>query len=303
MNSSNLPKVNILLSSYNGEKYIREQIKSLVSQDYSNIEIYIRDDGSGDTTRDILNEYVERPEIHIVFGENVGFIKSFLTLLSSCASADYYAFCDQDDVWLPNKISRAVEKLAETDSSKPVLYFSSYDYYNENLRFLSSAKKPENIGFVNSLVDCAPLGFNSVMNAAARECICQNIPVHSCGHDWWTYMVCAGLGSVIFDDFVSVKYRRCGKNVSNGGEGFLKAQIWRFRKFFLGNYFENITEQLQEYESLYSANLNQKQKDILALFTEKTFLHAIKKVFFSQPFRQNAIDEIFLRVCFVIGKL
>ena len=297
------PKVNILLSSYNGEKYIAEQLESLLSQTYPNIEVFIRDDGSADNTREILNRYFDNERFHITLGENVGFIKSFLYLLRGCDKADFYAFCDQDDVWLPDKISRAVEALSKENGDAPVLYFSNYDFYDEQMRFLSHAKAPSNLSFANCLVDCAPLGFTSVMNDCARSTIIKNLPEHSCGHDWWAYMVCTGLGKVIFDNYPTTKYRRTGNNVSNGGASFLKFQIWRFKKFFLGDYFSNITEMLRDYERIYGKELSNEKQDVLMLFSEKNFSHAINKIFYPHMFRQNITDEVFLRLCFMLGRL
>ena len=297
------PKVNILLSSYNGGKYISGQIESLLAQTYPNIEVYIRDDGSSDNTREILNRYSDTEKFHITFGENVGFIKSFLYLLRDCDKADYYAFCDQDDVWLPDKIARAVAALTKEKPEIPVLYFSNYDYYDEQMNFLSHAKAPSNLSFANCLVDCAPLGFTSVMNNCARSTIIKKLPEHSCGHDWLAYMVCTGLGKVVFDEYVSTKYRRTGSNVSNGGASFLKFQIWRFKKFFLGDYFSNITEMLEEYGRIYGKELSEENRKLLRLFLDKRFPNAVRKVFFPHRFRQNITDEMFLRLCFVIGKL
>ena len=95
-----MKKVIILLSAYNGEKYIREQIKSIINQTYSEIKIYVRDDGSKDQTPQILKEFADEGMIKLYLGENIGFVKSFLWLVKNCENADYYAFADQDDVWL-----------------------------------------------------------------------------------------------------------------------------------------------------------------------------------------------------------
>ncbi|MDO5444274.1 MAG: glycosyltransferase [Eubacteriales bacterium] len=305
MNDSLLPKVNILLSSYNGERFVEEQLISLLSQDYGNIEIYVRDDGSEDNTKRLLKGYED--QIHVDYGENKGFIGSFLSLLKSCEDAEYYAFCDQDDVWQEEKISRAVEILqrAEKKYGKglPILYFSAYNFTDENLNVTGRSKTPSNISFANCLMDCAPLGFVTVFNKSAREEIAAAIPLKSCGHDWWAYMVCCGLGKVIYDDTVTVNYRRCGGNVSSGGAGFFQFMIWRFKKFFANSYFLNITEQLREYEELYSNRLSEENRQILSLFTEKSLKNTVKKVFYPHKFRQNITDELFLRCCFLLGRL
>ena len=94
-------KVVVLMSTYNGEKYIQEQLESILTQTYHNIKIYVRDDGSSDQTLEILKKYENENKIILLKGTNKGFIGSFLTLLKECEEADYYAWCDQDDIWLP----------------------------------------------------------------------------------------------------------------------------------------------------------------------------------------------------------
>ena len=90
-------KVNVLLSAYNGEKYIKAQIDSILNQSYPNVELYVRDDGSKDGTLAIVREYEEKGLLHLEAGENVGFVKSFEWLIANGGEADYYAFSDQED--------------------------------------------------------------------------------------------------------------------------------------------------------------------------------------------------------------
>lgn len=299
----NAPRVAVLLSAYNGEKYISTQIDSVLSQEGVEVALYVRDDGSRDGTCAILREYEKDPRIHVEYGENVGFIRSFLSLMVSAGEADYYAFCDQDDEWLPRKLRTAVERLRICDETKPNLCCTEFDYYDASLTFQKHHTPARNVGFVNSLVDCVPYGFCTVINASARELICQRIPEKCCGHDWWTYMVCAARGQVVQDAAVSVRYRRHGTNVSSAGAGFLRFQIWRFKKFFAGGYFAEISAQLREFERLYGMDLTAEQRKVLSLFTEKTFAHALTKIFYPHPFRQCFTDEVFLRMCFLLGRL
>jgi len=133
-----MKKVNVLLSAYNGEKYIKEQIDSILAQSWENIDIYVRDDGSSDGTAAILKEYESAGKIKLELGKNVGFIKSFFWLVVNSGDADYYAYSDQDDSWNSDKIKMAVEKLEEEVSSEdmcklPVLYFSNYDFYDDDM--------------------------------------------------------------------------------------------------------------------------------------------------------------------------
>ncbi len=306
-----MKKVNVLLSSYNGADHIKEQIDSILNQTYDNIELYVRDDGSTDGTLDILKEYEADGKLVLEQGKNVGFIKSFLWLVRHCGEADYYAYADQDDVWFPDKISMAVEMLDKEENSDkplPLLYFSNYNICDNDLNFVSMHDKQgveKHPDFANALVDCMPLGFNSVFNDAARRYIAKDTPKFSCGHDWWTYLVCQGLGKVIYDNRPTVSYRRTDHNVSAGGMSFIKFQIWRFKKFFLNDYFSNIRKMLREYEYYYKDELSKKDKKMLALFTHKryNFIAMIKKLFYPHRFRNGIVDELMVRFLFIIGKL
>lgn len=306
-NAEEKKKVIVLLSTYNGEKYVEAQIESILNQTYPNIEIYIRDDGSKDHTKDVLKKYETNERVHIEYGENVGFIKNFFWLVKNSGEAEYYAYADQDDVWFPKKIEMAMEKLEEEKTGDiPMLYFSNYDFYDGDLNFIAHNKvvqiKPS---FQNALMDCMPLGFNTVFNKKTYEMMRANIPECSCGHDWWTYMVCAGMGKVVYDKRPTVKYRRHNNNVSAGGMSFLKFQVWRFKKFFKNHYFSNIHEQLKEYERLYGSKLNEEDRKILSLFTRDGyhFVNAMKKAFHSGKYRQRTIDELMVRVLCIVGKL
>jgi glycosyltransferase involved in cell wall biosynthesis len=299
-------KVKVLLSSYNGEEYIGQQLDSILQQTYPDIEIYVRDDGSKDHTVELLEVYEKKGLIHLEKGSNVGFVQSFFWLVANSGEADYYAFSDQDDVWFPEKIAMALEKLSGADETKPVLYFSNYDFYDGDLHFLAhrDSKSPK-ISFRNSLVDCVSLGFNSVFNRTARELTVTHMPVKSTGHDWWMYMLCSGLGEVIYDERPTVKYRRHNANVSDGGDSFLKFQIWRFKRFFLNGYFKKIHEQIKEFEVFFGDRLSEEDRKELALFTKDGFHpgNTFKKVFYPKYFRQRPIDEIFIRLVILIGRL
>ena len=301
------PKVVVLMSAYNGEKYIQEQIESILSQTYSDVKIYVRDDGSKDKTLDILKKYEKEDKIILLRGKNKGFIGSFFSLLKECENADYYAWCDQDDIWFPEKISRAVEMLENNKKEVPTLYFSDYDYYDQTMHFqkhgLDHKRGPS---FANSLMDCISLGFNSVFNHKARLMMLEKIPKHSCGHDWWTYMVCAAFGTVIYDrGYVSVKYRRLEESVSPGGKSFIATQIWRFKKFFVNDYFKKIREQLYEFNDLYGQELSRDDKKVMNLFVKRgySFPLALKKCFYPVWFRQGIVEEVMVRVLFFIGRL
>ena len=172
-------KVTILMSSYNGEKYITEQIESLVQQTYPNIQILIRDDGSSDNTINIIKKFQEKyNNIKLIEGENLGFINSFFELLKISEKSDYYAYCDQDDVWMKDKIERAVSFLKKEPKEIPLLYFSNSDYYDTDMNFLATAEREKIYNFRNSLVECVTQGMTMVINETTRNTIVENKPEH-----------------------------------------------------------------------------------------------------------------------------
>jgi len=130
--------VQILLSTYNGVKYLKPLMESLLAQDHHHVEILVRDDGSNDGTLDLLDEYAAaHTNIKVVSGVNLGFAHSFFKLLEiSSSNADYLALCDQDDVWQKDKVSRAVEILSRYSQDAPLLYGSKLTIVSENMKIL-----------------------------------------------------------------------------------------------------------------------------------------------------------------------
>ncbi len=302
MAETNCPKVKILLSAYNGEKYIKEQVDSVLAQTYPDIELYIRDDGSKDGTLAVLQAYADDPRVHITQGENLGYIKSFFTLLKDCGEADYFAFCDQDDVWYEDKIERAVRSLDREEMSRPVLYCTDQDYCDADLAFLyrKTYRKPS---FPGCIVECFSLGCCYVFNAAARNIVIAQIPARATAHDTWMYMVCQGLGSVIYDKRSSMKYRRHGATTSTAGKSKLELFLWRFKRFLVDDGVKIFRDQAEEYWELYANRLSEADRRTLALFMVRNPVTAVKKAFYPQRFRQNLTEELMLRCMFLIGRL
>lgn len=306
MEKENSPKIIICMSTYNGEKYVKEQIESLLNQTYNNIEIYVRDDGSKDNTIKILEEYEKQNKIHFIKGKNVGVVKSFYECLQlAYNNADFFAYCDQDDKWHEDKIEKAITKLKNENQEIPLMYFSEFNYCDENLNFLNKSNiNKKGTSFQNSIVECLSFGITEVFNKKLAEKILNSGTDNICFHDWWAYMISAGIGKVIYDEEATVEYRRTGNNVSPSGKVGIQLQIYRIKKFLFGKYFKNIREQINKYKVQFSKELNKENKKIIDLFSIKySFIKSIKKVFYPKMFRQNIIDEIMCRVLFLFGRL
>lgn len=305
-----MDKIAVLVSAYDGEKYIGQQLDSVLRQTYPNVEVLVRDDGSTDHTRDILRKYKESGKIRLYGGKNKGFVKSFLTLLAHAPEAEYYAWCDQDDVWRKGKLARAVSKIQEAEKEVPdlpILYFSDYDFYDQNLKYIGKGiDYSMGPSFANALMDCIPLGITCVFNRKARQMIVEKMPRYCCGQDWWVYLICISMGKVIYDrGYSSVKYRRLSTSVSPAGRGFWKFQCYRINKFVVHRYFGNVRRQLREFSDFYRNDLNPEDRKLLDLFTvdHYSLTVSVRKAFYPVRFRQNVIDEFLLRFLFLLGLL
>ena len=300
--------VAICMSTYNGEKYIKKQIESLLKQTYKNIDIYVRDDGSRDNTLKILKEYEKNTKVKIITGKNLGVVKSFYECLKQAYNAkkyDFFAYCDQDDVWHKDKIQKAIVLLSKQEQNIPLLYFSEFNYCDENLK-ITQKSNLNKIGasFRNSLLECISFGIVEVFNNSLAKEIINSTAKDVCYHDWWAYMIASGIGKTLYDDSATVKYRRTGQNVSPSGKTGFSLFIYRIKKFLLNGYFPKVRKQIQRYKDLYSNSLDKENLKVINLFCSKyNFLKAIRKVFYPHRFRQNIKDEIFCRILFLFGML
>ena len=298
-------KVAVLLSTYNGEKYVGAQIHSILTQSYKNLVLVVRDDGSSDKTVKIVKEYMENySNIKLVEGKNLGFIKSFFELLK-LEQADYYAFADQDDVWLPDKIAFAVKSLDKLDNSKPNMAFSNSDYYDVDMKLIKEGEKGKTFSFTNSLYECVTQGMTMVINQKTKDTVLDYMPERVFFHDWWVYMICSGMGNVAYDDVTTVKYRRDGKNATAEGENFIKLLIWRIKNLFGKDGLLDIRIQQSEYKKLFYDKLSDENKAILDRFVREKYSlgGAIKKATYKGQIRRSKAADFVVRVMFVLGML
>ena len=293
------------MSTYNGEKYLKEQLDSILNQSYKNIEIVIRDDGSSDNTVNIIKEYMQKyNNIILECGENLGYINSFFELLK-IADADYYAFADQDDIWIENKIELAVNSLNKLNNEKPNMAFSNSDYYDNEMNFIGASEKNKAYSFMFSLYECVTQGMTIVINKTARNITINNLPEKCFSHEWWIYIICSSLGEIAYDDVTTVKYRRDRKNVTAEGRGVLAVLAWRIKKLVFGGGMKEIKRQQLEFKSHFYNKVSDEYKSILDLFIyEKySFIKAIRKAFYPNKIRRKLTDEIAVRIFFVLGIL
>jgi len=191
-------------------------LESLAAQDGVSVEVFARDDGSTDETLAILARFASRwPALGAPMrGPNLGPAASFMELLRAApGDFDAYAFCDQDDVWRPQKLARAMARLAEAETPAPALYCSRVELVDGDLRPLGLSALNGDGRFQRLLFENIAFGNTVVMNAAARAAIVSAPPpTGMIMHDWWCALVVSGLGTVIYDDEPGVLYRQHGAN-------------------------------------------------------------------------------------------
>lgn len=211
-------KLAVLMSTYNGENFLREQIESILNQKTDvDLTLLIRDDGSTDNTVNILKEYEKNNRVKVVLGKNIGPAKSFISLLKENTDFDYYAFSDQDDVWNNDKIQKGIYSIIDVHG--PALYFSNSELVNSDLKSMGRNTFRHNLydfsllSFL-CLANCAQ-GCTSVFNKDLAKIIQDSrTPETFKMHDSLLSCVCTLFnGKVFYDNESSMKYRMHEKNV------------------------------------------------------------------------------------------
>ena len=223
-------RVLVLLSTYNGERFVKEQLDSLLAQIGVDVTVMVRDDGSKDQTCAILKEYsAKHSNIIVDFASNVGCANSFGNLLLSAHDKinefDYFAFSDQDDVWLPEKLSKACSFLVGKPNDKPLLYCSNLNVVDQNLskiglKWTGNAYPTKG----QSLVCSKATGCTMVFNPCVVDTFFNYQPRSMVLHDLWVFHLCMFLGEVVYDNDSYILYRQHGGNVV-GAKLTFKAKI------------------------------------------------------------------------------
>jgi glycosyltransferase involved in cell wall biosynthesis len=235
------PTVDILLATFNGARFLAELLESVEGQTHRDWRLIARDDGSTDRSLSIVEAFAERHEERVrVLRDGrgrLGFCANFATLLEA-SDAPYFMFCDQDDVWLPEKIAGLLRLMRQVENRRgaeiPILVHSDLVVVDDELRVLhpswwrysrlfnpSAPRRPARVIIQTFALGCASIG-----NAALRRAALP-IPSEASGHDWWVAMVAAILGKIAEHEAPTVLYRQHQSNVSSTRPGHLSAVISR----------------------------------------------------------------------------
>jgi glycosyltransferase involved in cell wall biosynthesis len=252
----NSPPIAILMCTYNGEQFLEEQLDSIENQDFKRWTLYVNDDGSKDKTLDILKAYQKKwgvKKLHIRKGPQKGFCQNFLQIIcDKKINADLYFLCDQDDVWMPKKISHTIKKMSKLDASKPNLYCARTTYVSSNAKKILGQSdlflKPPSFknAIVQSIGGGNTMAFNNPLRTKAQKYPERDVV----SHDWWLYILneLKG-GKTLYDKESTILYRQHSRSLIGANTGFL-AKLKRLRMLLGGTYRRYNTMHLEAFNKL-----------------------------------------------------
>jgi glycosyltransferase involved in cell wall biosynthesis len=303
-------QVGILLCTYNGGQYLREQLESFITQTYTHWRLYVSDDGSTDQTKAILSHYAERlGERMVVFeGPRQGFAQNFMSLIRNAhVRCHAYAFSDQDDIWLGDKLQRSVEVLRRTPADQPALYCSRtrlIDTRGKTIGFTPVFKKQPS--FRNALVQSLAGANTMMINESARALLSlttNDDPVVA--HDWLTYLVVSGCGgAVTYDPIPTLLYRQHEGNLIGANTG-LGSRVNRLVKMLEGRFKTWNEKNLRVMERYYPV-MTLESRQLLTQFKQlrgkglRTRMAALQKAGF---YRQTLAGTLSLYVAVILKQV
>jgi len=306
--------VSILLCTYNGEKYIREQLDSIINQTYPNWTLHISDDGSIDETLAIIHEYKEKlpaGKLIIYAGPRKGFASNFLSLIKNRdIQSNFYAFSDQDDIWLEHKLEKAIKAVQQTQKNsggRYALYGGRTTLINNQKEVVGhSCRFKRAFKLENALLQSYSGGNTMLFNYALKEKIEQlpdNIPIVS--HDWYLYIICSAFnGDVIYDDESQILYRQHENNIV-GSNSDIKSKIERLKRLYQGQFAEwnKINEMSLDF---YFKELPVENQKLLTRFFKcrgENIFGRMRSLIYCRVYRQSFIETVFFYFMNAFGKL
>jgi glycosyltransferase involved in cell wall biosynthesis len=286
--------VDVVLATYNGEKYLEEQLESIASQRNVRINLIASDDGSTDSTIQILQQF--SPRFHsfkLISGPSSGPAANFFFALSK-STASYVAFSDQDDIWNLNHLSDAISDLKSLHNV-PALRFTSTVEFGQNITVPKIWPRIKALPEFEKLLmgNCAR-GCTFVFNKKTRNLICENVPNFAVMHDWWMLLQVYLNGIVIYRHQPEISYRLH----ENNAVGRPKWRILRFkavRAVLKGEWLPYL-----QAEELLSLNRSRNvERTFLKNFVDLPRMNVPKKVMFlltTPRMRSNLFDELVLRI-------
>ena len=299
-------KIQILLSTYNGESFLREQLDSYLGLDnYGDVKVLVRDDGSTDSTLEILAEYEEKYGFEIIRGQNIGLNASMYALIEARdRNCEYFSFSDQDDVWLKDKLSRAVNALDNADSDIPTLYASCSNLTDEELNITGHTLIPKKkLSFYNAMVQNVCPGHSEVCNRSLAEIIERSFSDKIMIFDYWVYLIASAFGGVIFDSNPTTLYRQHRTNAIGCEHSRLKILKTRVARVKTRQSAKNAL-QLKALYDIHKDTLPEEYKHEIEEFfsSQKGLLPRLKYLTHSRAYRQTGIETLIFKLMYLFGR-
>jgi rhamnosyltransferase len=299
-----MPRILVLGTTYNGEKYLNVQIDSILNQ--KDVEVYVlfADDKSTDNTGKILAEYKEKYENfdYYINDKNKGFTYNFIDLLflDKKMEFDYYAFADQDDYWENEKLINAISKIKDNKNEKGCLYCSNLKLVDENLNQFGIQEKKDILKTTkyNYLVSNICTGCTVVFNSKFYQQVTKYYPKNIYLHDYWIFLISVFTADYYYDFSSYIKYRQHSGNQIGSNKKFLtKGKI----KNFL-NPKHKTSELIKEFYLLYKDELSEEDKKYIKIcFEYNNSILSRLKLLFSPKIRRRKHNLLF-KIKVLLGK-
>lgn len=301
----------VLMATYNGDRFLDQQLETLAAQTVSQIDVRVSDDGSSDRTLDILESWRnrwEKGEFTIVRGPSKGFAENFRSLLMlRDMDGDYFAFCDQDDLWDAEKLEVAVTNMVVNAADRPGLYCSRTRIVTEAGGLAGASPlfaRPAS--FRNAIVQNIGGGNTMVLNRKAWDLVSRSVERTSfISHDWWCYLMVSGVGGYVFyDPQPRIGYRQHAENLV-GDNMTPKARLDRLKRLMTGRFADwnaaNV-EGLERCADLLADDAKRVLADFKAIRSSR-YLDGAARFFRSGIYRQSKIGNLALLIAIILGRL
>lgn len=303
-----MKKLAVLLSSYNGEKYIKEQIESILSQqlvDYQLV-LIIRDDGSKDGTVNIIKEVQKNnPNIDLIIGNNIGFVASFFELMKRANNNfDYYALSDQDDVWKKDKLQRAIDKLEKYEPTKVQLYQAASLPVDEHLHPLSRPYCPKRKQTLyNTIIQNISAGHTYVFNQALLDKALDGLDVNQIYmHDSFLTNIAEIFHGLHYDPFPSTLYRQHSSNRLGEDDSFFGWVRQRVERITKGDNLLYAKQIEYIYKKFNTFMTPQESLEIKSFLDSRTNIVArIKYLEKTRLYRQTKFETLVFKLLYLAG--
>lgn len=293
----------ILMSTYNGDKYIKQQLDSIFAQEDVDIKLVVRDDGSKDSTLDILRQY---DSILLLEGANIGCEESFMELLFMDIEADYYAFADQDDVWHPRKMISAIENIQIHNCDLSVCNLKLVDGDLNEIGCLFSDQDIDNYQkIMDKFAQTNFHGCVQVWTNKLHKVIQTYRPFHIEPHDVWVNAIANIVSSTYIDNRCFINYRLHGNNVSGYTTNIMNKFIKRIKLYFGKNHPQRdiLNKQLLDNFGIYLDKADSKYKAISLIANYKRNIIQKLKLVFSPYFKSMSFkNRLIWSLCVILNK-